>query len=289
MLNLDACRPIRTLSVDVLALNRCAMRHFGMIPQEIPGQTRSRALGSARNATPARHRPSTAKRKPMIDELKRCFLFADIQEAQLRRVEQNATRRRLKVGESLFQQGESATRFYLLIEGQIKLFRVSAEGNEKVVDIVTPGHTFGEALMFRAHPHYPVAAQALQPSVLISIDALDFIDMLQDSVALCFVLMDAMSRRLHGMVHEIEELSLYTASCRVAGYLLQQVQSETDQFELPVAKQVLASRLSTKPETLSRIIRQFTDEGIIEQQGRLIRVLDVDRLRRVGNCCQLQD
>ena len=151
----------------------------------------------------------------MIDDLRRNYLFSELDEARLQRVARHAAHVHLNEGEALFEQGDLAKRFYLLLSGQVKLFRLSPAGNEKVVDIVVPGSTFAEALMFLDRPHYPVGAQALQASEVISIDAADFADMLRGSVDTCFVMMGAMSQRLRGLLREIDDLSLHSASCRL--------------------------------------------------------------------------
>lgn len=221
----------------------------------------------------------------MIDDLRISYLFADLSDAQLERITKQAVRVRLEEGDALFEQGDPAKRFYLLRTGQIKLYRLSPAGNEKVIDIVTPGSTFAEALMFLERPHYPVGAQALQASELISIDAHDFAEMLKGSVATCFVMMAAMSQRLRGLLREIDELSLHSATCRVAGYLAKQATSGDDTFELPVAKQIVASRLSVKPETFSRIIKGLSDDGVIRVTGSRVTVRDRAALDEIAEVC----
>ncbi|MCB1786356.1 MAG: Crp/Fnr family transcriptional regulator [Gammaproteobacteria bacterium] len=222
---------------------------------------------------------------PVIDELRTCFLFADLDEEQLRRVDAHAVRIRLGEGDALFQQGDVADRFYLVTSGQIKLFRLSPAGNEKVIDVVTPGNTFAEALMFLERPHYPVGAEALQSSTVVSIDAVDFANMLKDSVKTCFVLMGSMSQRLRAQLREIDELSLHSATCRVAAYLVQHAPTDADSFDLPVAKQIVASRLSVKPETFSRIIKSLTDGGMIRVAGSRVTIRDRDALSVVAETC----
>lgn len=223
----------------------------------------------------------------MINELKSCFLFADLDPSRLQRIARNAVRIRLKEGDALFQQGDRATRFYLATRGQIKLFRLSPAGNEKVIDIVTPGHTFAEALMFLERPKYPVGAEALQDSEVISIDALDFTEMLRDSVETCFVILGSMSQRLRGKLHEIDELSLHSATCRVAAYLVKLASAQGDSFDLPVAKQIVASRLSVKPETFSRIIKNLSGIGVIRVVGRRVTILDPDALNVAAEVCSV--
>ncbi|MCG6967782.1 MAG: Crp/Fnr family transcriptional regulator [Chromatiaceae bacterium] len=224
----------------------------------------------------------------MLDELRRHYLFAELSEPQLRRIAEHAVGVRLADGEALFEQGDPARRFYLVLTGQIKLFRLSPAGNEKVIDIVTPGSTFAEALMFLERPHYPVGAQALQASEVISIDAIDFADMLLGSVKTCFLLMGSMSQRMRGLLREIDDLSLHSASCRVAAYLLRQAEGQTDSFDLPVAKQTIASRLSVKPETFSRIIKNLSDDGVIQVVGSRVRIRDRNALNLAADTCSTQ-
>lgn len=219
----------------------------------------------------------------MIDALQHNFLFANLSDAQLKRVEMHAVVVHLSDGESLFEQGDTANRFFMLLSGQIKLFRLSPAGNEKVVEIVTPGSTFGEALMFLDHPHYPVGAEALQASEVISINSDDFANMLRESVDTCFVMMGAMSQRMRGLLHEIDDLSLHSATCRVATYLMRHAPPCADSFHLPVAKQVLASRLSVTPETFSRIVRNLSDRGVIRLEGSNVTILNRQALEATAD------
>lgn len=233
------------------------------------------------------YNPRNGESVEIKEQLRQGLLFASLREEQLSRVAMRATRVKLEEGESLFEQGDRADRFYLVLKGQIKLYRLSPAGNEKIIEIVMPGSTFAEALMFLDHPHYPVGAQALQPSELISVDAQDFADMLRGSVDTCFLLLGDMSQRLRGLLREIDELSLHSATCRVAAYLIQQAPEHTDSFSLPIAKQVLASRLSVKPETLSRIIKQLSDSRVITVSGSRIEIHDHKALQKAADVCAL--
>ncbi|MCB1801569.1 MAG: Crp/Fnr family transcriptional regulator [Gammaproteobacteria bacterium] len=221
----------------------------------------------------------------MIDDLRQNYLFSDLAESQLQRVARHAATVHLDEGEALFEQGDPARRFYLLLSGQIKLFRLSPAGNEKVVDIVVPGGTFAEALMFLDRPHYPVGAVALQACRVISIDAADFVGMLRESIDTCFVMMAAMSQRMRGLLREIDDLSLHSASCRVAAYLVKHAPVDADSYDLPVAKQTVASRLSVKPETFSRIIKQLGDNGLIRIAGSRVTILDRKALNEAAETC----
>jgi CRP-like cAMP-binding protein len=218
----------------------------------------------------------------MIDALRNTPLLSQLTDEQLQRVATHAVRRQLHEGEWLFAQGDPAARFYLVEAGQIRLFRLAADGGEKIIEIVSPGQTFAEALMFMRAPRYPVSAAALEPTTLFALDANDFAAMLRESVDTCFVVLAALSQRLRALIGEIDDLTLHTARSRVARYLLSHCPRDRRALTLEVTKAVLASRLSIKPETFSRVIKQLTIEGVLEVRGGHITIHDRDALERAG-------
>jgi CRP-like cAMP-binding protein len=194
----------------------------------------------------------------------------------------------LEQGQHLFEVGSEATTFFLLLEGQVKLYRLSPTGQEKVIEIISPGQTFAEALMFHAIPTYPVSAQALVDTTLIAVRNRDFLQLLSQSVETCFHVMADLSVRLHGLLNEIDALTLQNASLRLVNYLLFLVREAGAEegnadITLPAAKNIIASRLSIQPETLSRILANLSGKGLIQVDGLNIRVLDLEGLRTLND------
>ena len=209
-------------------------------------------------------------------------LFSALDETQLGRVRRHCHITDMVEGESLFFQGDNATSFYLVLSGRIKLYRVSPDGKEKVVEIIEAGTTFAEALMFMDEPYYPVTATALAPSRVIVINGREYKAMLRESIDSCFLLMGSMSYRLHGLIREIDTLSLDTGTVRTVAYLLHQSPADSNRFELTVAKSVIASRLSVKPETFSRILKNLHERDIVSIDGRHVTIHDRDAM--LGLC-----
>ena len=226
-----------------------------------------------------------------VEELRRALLLSGLTEEQLQRVASRAIRLRLGEGCMLFTQGDPADRFFLVRKGKVRLFRLSPEGAEKVIEIVAAGQTFAEALMFLNAPRYPVCAAALCPAELIALDAKDFAQMLRESIDTCFVLLGVLSQRLRRLIGEIDNLTLHTATSRMARYLLAKLPKKTDRvLVLDVRKGVLASRLSIKPETFSRVEKSLSDRGIIQVQGSRVTVLDrpaLEDIARLGDSVEL--
>mgnify|MGYP002621043983 CR=1 FL=1 len=215
-------------------------------------------------------------------ELRRHHIFAGLDESQLHKVIQSAQIIRLEEDQHLFNAGEDAKHFYLVRNGSIKLYLSSAEGSEKVLHLVKAGETFAEAIMFMDSPIYPVNASALINTEVISFSNKVFREILRDSVDTCFRLMADMSTWLKKQVNEIDALTMLNASLRFTHYLLQQIppdQHQSISIELEAPKNVIASRLSIQPESLSRILRNLQNQGLIETTGSLIEIRDIDKLR----------
>ncbi|MFK3788806.1 MULTISPECIES: Crp/Fnr family transcriptional regulator [Pseudomonas] len=210
-------------------------------------------------------------------------LFEPLNDEQLD--ELMATSQLLSVdkGEPLFHQGESADAFYFVIAGAVKIYRLTPDGQEKVFEVIGPRQTFAEAMMLMDTPNYVASAEAVGPTQLYRLSNATYIRLLQSNNRLTFALLGKLCVRLHQRVNEIETLSLKNATHRVVRYLLTQLmqaQPVERQFELPMAKQLIAGHLAIQPETFSRIIRRLIDDKIISQDGRRIVILDRPRLEQ---------
>ncbi|WP_461536501.1 Crp/Fnr family transcriptional regulator [Spongorhabdus nitratireducens] len=177
----------------------------------------------------------------------------------------------------LFRQGEPAEHFYFLLDGMIKLYRVSPDGNEKVLELIGPHETFAEAIMFLDKKNYLVNAQALASSQLFSFSNKTYQQLLKNNSELAMALLGKLSIRLHQRINEIETLSLKNTTHRVVRYLIQS-RTEQPEIDLPIPKRLIAARLSIQPETFSRIMRKLSDDNIIAVDGRQVTILDDERL-----------
>ncbi|MBW7859514.1 MAG: Crp/Fnr family transcriptional regulator [Rhodocyclaceae bacterium] len=209
--------------------------------------------------------------------------FSELSDEEISHVARYTRERRLEKGELLFQRGDPPHGFYFVVSGQMKLAVSSAQGNEKVVEIIGPTQTFGEAVMLMDRP-YPVFAEALTSTQLLHIGQSVVSDLIDQDPGFARKLLAGMAIRLHTMVADVETYSLRSSTQRVIGYLLQQTETAGPgskvQIELPTSKQVIASRLNLTPETLSRIFHDLSDAGLITVQGKHITLHDAEGLAR---------
>ncbi|MBF0447983.1 MAG: Crp/Fnr family transcriptional regulator [Magnetococcales bacterium] len=207
-------------------------------------------------------------------------LFAALTEAQFKIVWDSMRVVQLGNNQNLFDTNTTANRFFILTKGQIKLFRLSQNGMEKVVKIINPGEDFASAVMFMEARRYPLSADALKESVVLSFDNQKLLAILRESPDTCFRMMAKMSSRLCWQLSEIDRLSLQSAPVRLVTFLLDHVkiQGNSGSVCLESPKRVIASRLSIQPETFSRILRKLTHHGLIQVKGLTIFIPDVQAL-----------
>lgn len=213
-------------------------------------------------------------------------LFADLSDAERQRLAMGCTLWRYARGDTVFRAQEACDAFFVVIVGQVKLYSLAASGQEKVIEILGPGQSFAEALVFLDLAHI-VNAQALADSLLLSVAKPTVFDEVRRDPAFALHMLAGVSRRLHALVHDVESYALQSGTQRLIGYLLRDVALDEaapspTTITLPVGKAVIASRLSLTPEYFSRVLRELEDAQLIAVDGRDIRILDVARLAQYG-------
>lgn len=206
-------------------------------------------------------------------------LFQQVPEPVLAALLATATIRSVERGTDLFVQGDPADRFFVVLEGWVKLYRINRDGAEAVVHMVNTGESFAEAAMF-AQRNFPVSAQAVTDLRVLAITSQAFARCVQADVGTAFAMLGSMSMRLRTLVQQIEQLQIQSAPQRVGSFLLKMCPAGqgTASFLLPVEKSLVARRLGIQPETFSRALAKLKPVGV-EVQGAVVSIADIDALR----------
>src|SRR3954464_1555202 len=206
-------------------------------------------------------------------------LFQQLPEPVLVSLLTTATVRTEERGTDLFVQGDPADRFFIVLEGWVKLYRINRDGAEAVVTMVNAGESFAEAAMF-AQGNFPVCAQAVTDLRVLSITSQAFARCVQADVRTAFAMLGSLSMRLRTLVQQIEQLHVQSAPQRVGGFLLKLCPAGQGNasFMLPLEKSLVARRLGIQPETFSRALAKLRPVGV-EVQGAVVSISNIDALR----------
>jgi CRP/FNR family transcriptional regulator len=185
---------------------------------------------------------------------------------------------RVKRREVLFREGDPAKGFYLLVEGKIKLTKISPGGKEQILHFVKPGNSFAEAALY-SDGKFPAFAETLEDSTLLFIPSAGFADLLAGNQELAMNLIAHLAQLLQLLSRKVEELSLMDATSRLSRYLLANINRETGLAKLSMGKGQTASSLGMAVETFSRTLTKLKEDGIIKEVSPgIIQILDVEAL-----------
>lgn len=190
-----------------------------------------------------------------------------------------------KRGQLIFSEGDEGIGFYVIISGQVKIFKLSLEGKEQILHIFGPGEPIGEVAVFTGR-RFPANAEALQKSRVFFFPRATFMDLIEKNPSVALNMVAVLSQRLRRFAALIENLSLKEVPGRLAAYLLylSRRQEGMDDLRLDIPKGQLASLLGTIPETLSRILTKMVKADMIQLEGaRRIRILEREKLENLAN------
>ena len=244
---------------------------------KIDAVSRGTLSGGTSSSKASAHSPATR----VENLLRNVPLFQGVSKEGLATVTAGSTPIRASAGTRLFRQGDVCHGFYVIVFGRVKLGFVSPDGAEKVMEILLQGQSFGEALMFLDRP-WLVNGQTLSDALLLNISKSSVIGELERNPQFARRMLGSLSLRLHGLIGDIEAYSTQNAVRRVITHLLRQLpEAQTGKavVELPSTKGDIASRLSISREHFSRVLRELSDAGLVQVQGRQLHILNTEGLR----------
>jgi len=224
----------------------------------------------------------------MPNFLARFAMFSAMSAAELQRMASACQIKTMTKGEMIFRTGDPCEAFHLVVTGEVKLFVSSTSGHEKVIEIACAGQSFGEGLIFMNKP-YILSAQALTDVVLVYVSKRAVFHEIYQDTRFSMHMLAGVSRRLHGLIMDVEDYALRSGMQRLIGFLLRDVELNADSTRsaivvtLPASKATIASRLSLTPEYFSRVLHELEADGLIAIDKREIRILDVARLTNYGS------
>ena len=188
-------------------------------------------------------------------------------------------------GTVLVHCGDACRGFHIVIFGQVKLALQAPGGGEKVVELIGPGMSFGEPVMFLDKP-YMVNATTLADSLLLHVAREVVYAEIERDPGFAGRIIAGLSRRLHHLIGDLEAVSLHSGTQRVIGYLLRDESAANTanslSVTLPAKKGVIASRLNLTHEHFSRILHELIEAELIGVDGPRVTIPDVARLRSHG-------
>ena len=218
-------------------------------------------------------------------QIKDIGLFTGVSSEKLSLLAARATYKKFKPGEMVIGETDPIRSFYVVISGQLKLYRSSPEGKEQTLQLLGPGDPFGLCTAF-ATDSFPASAMAIEESAVLLIPGTVMEATARQEPALLFNIIQILSQRLKDSMNLIESLALKEIPGRLASFLRhllpQDAADKKTAVELTISQRELAKILGASPEALSRALRKMANDGILSTAGRVITILDHKALEQLA-------
>lgn len=206
-------------------------------------------------------------------------IFRQAARVHLDEVVRHARAETVSRGAAICRHGERMEGLFAVAYGLVKLALRGDAGDEKVLRLVGPGETFGEAVVFLERP-CPVDAIALADSMVVIVPGAVLLALIERDSRFARGMIASLSQRMHALVADVESSALRSGVQRVAAYLesLAEPGAAQAKVRLPATKTVIAARIGVTKETFSRLLRDLADQGLVSVSKRDIVLLDRERL-----------
>jgi len=218
-----------------------------------------------------------------LEIIRQIPLFGHLPDDALAKLLGNSFPKDYPKGKVLFIRDEPASCFYIVLDGWVKVYRETSDGDEAVLGVFTRGESIAEAAAF-VGGNYPASAQVVEQARLLPILSAPFSSHITDIPEIAMNMLASMSKRAHQHVAEIEQLKTRSATLRVVDFLLKlcPVDEGSAVVALPYDKTLISRRLGMQPESLSRILAKLRKLGVKTEQNRVM-ISDVASLRESGD------
>lgn len=223
---------------------------------------------------------------PSVDDLnivRRINVFRGLNPLVIERLIGPAVTLNLREHEVVFRQSDPAIAFFIVVEGWVKLYRITMAGEEAIIHVFAKGDSFAEAVAFTGHP-YPATAEAVTDARIVRIPAEHVVKCIRAAPEIALAMIAATSQHLHHLIEQVEQLKAQTGVQRVAEFLASLCPAGKGRHTigLPYDKALIAGRLGLKPESLSRAFAKLKSVGV-EVHASHVDIKDADQLRQLAS------
>lgn len=209
-------------------------------------------------------------------------IFNHLKQEEMEEIVKAARMEKFTRGEIIYEAGEASDYMYIVHRGRVKIYRLAESGKEQLIRIMEPGDFIGELSLFSktTFDHY---AETMENTEICFMRQRDLQAFLMKWPSISIKLLDEISMRLGNMEKLVSSLTSEDVEKRTASYLVKIAEKENKlHFNLPLSKKDLASYLGTTPESISRKLADFQEQGFLIQTGQKgIEIINLEALKQI--------
>ncbi len=222
-----------------------------------------------------------------MQEVRKVTIFSTLSEDDIKDLKDYFTKEEYKKKDPIFSEGDPSDWLYAVLDGKVKITKLSAEGKEIIIEVISPGDIFGAIAVMRGFP-YPANAVAMEETLLLKISRNNFLKILDGYPSVMYCIMQNIGDRMKGSHESLKNIALEKVSSRIASLLLKLAEKsgkETPEgtvIDFRLTKQDIADMVGTTVETSIRTMSQFKKDGIVAEEEGQIVIKDLEKLKALA-------
>lgn len=216
-------------------------------------------------------------------------IFCNLEHKALADVSHNKVMNNYKRGQTIFFQGNPPFGLYCVASGKIKMSKVGQDGKESIIRIAGPGDVLGHRSLFSKEP-YTATATVLEDASVCFLDKTYIYSAIDKNPSIALNIIEKLSKDMGAAESRNASMSQKNARERLAELLISfkhsygQVEEDGRiRLNIKLNRDEIASMVGTAHETIIRLISEFKDEDILEQEGKTLFIIDEDKLLEFAN------
>jgi CRP-like cAMP-binding protein len=216
-------------------------------------------------------------------------LFSSLSSGEINEISRCMETRAFRKRDTIFSEGDASNMFYVLVSGKVKMTKMSHEGKEIIIELISPGEFFGAFAALKGFP-YPANAVAMADSVMLRIGRADLLRIIERFPNLMYMLTAHLSERVREFPDTLKSIALERVESRVSSLLLKLAQKTgiktADsglQINMKLTKQDIAEMVGSTVETTIRVMSRFEKAGLIKVSGGRIEIRNKKELTRISH------
>jgi CRP/FNR family transcriptional regulator, cyclic AMP receptor protein len=217
------------------------------------------------------------------DSLRRCALFAHVNDAGLRALAGLMRPRRFRRNEVIFHQDDIGDSLHIVVEGGVKIVLPSQEGEEAIIASLKPGDFFGELALLDG-ARRSTTATALEATETLALPRDDFLRLLPEDSRLVTALLRALAGELRRLTGHVEELHFLDLSGRLTMRLVR-LARDTDptatgrvELDWPFTQSDLAAMIGGTRQSVNKLLSGLVDDGLLQIDRDTLIISDLATL-----------
>jgi len=222
-----------------------------------------------------------------LDDVKRIPIFSKVRDKDLAEILSCFILESYTRKKEIFTEGDAPDWFYIVMSGKVKVTKISSEGREIIMEVISPCDFFGGFAVLKGFP-FPANAVAMEDSEILKLSRKALLKIIDRFPSVMYLITSSLGERTRGMHETLKNIALERVDSRIAALLVKLADKSSDRvdpgenvIDMRITKQDVAEMVGTTVETAIRVMSRFRKSGLIADKNGRLAIKDMKALKEL--------